>query len=107
MSAQATIPYVDFVSFHHWGSAEAMRSYVALLRDLTDKPILLEEFGYSTYQVNQAQQTTALREVIEATLYDELAGWLGGMDQYKSGRGSDSAHWLSMWSGGSPIFSLE
>jgi hypothetical protein len=30
---------------------------------------------------------------------DELAGWLGSFDRYASGRGGDSAHWLSMHNG--------
>ena len=29
---------------------------------------------------------------------DELAGWLGGIAEYKGGRGSDLGHWLSCWS---------
>lgn len=28
---------------------------------------------------------------------DELAGWLGGIAEYKGGKGSDLGHWLSMW----------
>ena len=34
---------------------------------------------------------------------DELSGWLRGMDQYKSGKGSDRQFWLSTWSN-SPVF---
>ncbi len=30
---------------------------------------------------------------------DELNGWLGSFDQYRGGRGADSAHWLSMHDG--------
>jgi hypothetical protein len=30
---------------------------------------------------------------------DELAGWLGGMAEYKGGKGSDLGHWLASWSG--------
>ncbi|MEX2169985.1 MAG: YfjI family protein [Pirellulales bacterium] len=30
---------------------------------------------------------------------DELAGWLGGIAEYKGGKGSDLGHWLAMWSG--------
>ncbi|OWY70399.1 hypothetical protein B7486_16555 [cyanobacterium TDX16] len=30
---------------------------------------------------------------------DELAGWIGGMNAYKGGRGGDEAHWLSMHTG--------
>jgi hypothetical protein len=29
---------------------------------------------------------------------DELAGWLGGMGEYKGGKGSDLGHWLAFWS---------
>jgi hypothetical protein len=29
---------------------------------------------------------------------DELAGWLGGIAEYKSGKGSDLGHWLASWS---------
>jgi len=29
---------------------------------------------------------------------DELAGWLGGIAEYKNGRGSDLGHWLACWS---------
>ncbi len=30
---------------------------------------------------------------------DELNGWLGSFNQYSNGKGSDSAHWLSMYNG--------
>jgi hypothetical protein len=29
---------------------------------------------------------------------DELAGWLGGIAEYKNGKGSDLGHWLASWS---------
>lgn len=29
---------------------------------------------------------------------DELAGWLGGIAEYKGGKGSDLGHWLASWS---------
>jgi hypothetical protein len=28
---------------------------------------------------------------------DELAGWVGGFDQYRNGKGSDTAHWLTIY----------
>lgn len=31
---------------------------------------------------------------------DELAGWLGGFDAYRNGRGADAAHWLEFHRGG-------
>jgi len=30
---------------------------------------------------------------------DELAGWINGIAEYKGGKGSDTGHWLSTWSG--------
>lgn len=39
-----------------------------------------------------------LRGLISA--HDELSGWFRAMSQYKSGRGSDVGHWLSMHSAG-------
>jgi Protein of unknown function (DUF3987)/Primase C terminal 2 (PriCT-2) len=29
---------------------------------------------------------------------DELAGWIGGIGEYKKGKGSDNGHWLACWS---------
>lgn len=74
--AEATIPYVDFVSFHHWDDVIRLRARVALLRSLTEKPILLEAVGYSTYYFDSAEQSRLLREAIQAAEYDGLAGWL-------------------------------
>jgi len=34
---------------------------------------------------------------------DELSGWVGSHNQYKNGRGDDTAHWLEMH-GGRPLF---
>jgi hypothetical protein len=45
----------------------------------------------------------ALAEILAANprgvlaAVDELAAWLGGFDQYRSGRGSDAAKWLSIY----------
>lgn len=49
----------------------------------------------------------ALAEVIKINprgiilMRDELTAWARGMDQYKSGKGSDRQAWLSFWSGDS------
>src|SRR5262249_48351449 len=32
-----------------------------------------------------------------ALIKDELVGWVRGMDAYRSGRGADRQHYLSMW----------
>ena len=34
---------------------------------------------------------------------NELAGWLRGFDQYKSGKGADVQSWLEMWDGGTVV----
>jgi hypothetical protein len=72
----ATIPYVDVVSFHHWDDAIRMRERVADLRWLTNKPILLEEIGFSTYHMEPVLQGRLLRDVVDAVEYEGLAGWL-------------------------------
>jgi endo-1,4-beta-mannosidase len=72
----ATAPYVDFLSFHHWNDAADLRRRAADLRPQTDKPILLEEFGYSTFNRSPDEQARLLREVAQAAEDTHLAGWL-------------------------------
>lgn len=72
----ATAPYVDFVSFHHWEDAERLCQRVAEIRSQTEKPILLQEFGYSTFQRTPEEQARLIREVVEASETLNLIGWL-------------------------------
>ncbi len=74
--SESTIPAVDFVSFHHWGDADALRQRIVALYDYTDKPILLEEFGYSTFTMTPEEQSARIRQVIETAESQDLAGWL-------------------------------
>jgi endo-1,4-beta-mannosidase len=74
--SQSTIPAVDFVSFHHWGDAATLSRRILALRDYTDKPILLEEFGYSTYTMTPEEQSARIQQVIETATSHKLAGWL-------------------------------
>lgn len=74
--ADLTAPYVDFVSFHHWWDGNGLRSRVDVLRSQTDKPILLEEFGYSTLNMTPDDQSRMLRGVIQAVGDEKLLGWL-------------------------------
>lgn len=74
--AAATALFVDFVSFHHWWDASDMRRRVAEIRAATDKPILMEEFGYSTYMVTPKQQAENITAVINAAETEKLLGWL-------------------------------
>lgn len=72
----STAPYVDFVSFHHWTGADQLAERIALIRAETDKPILLEEIGYSTQRVSPEEQARLLNEAITATEQAGLVGWL-------------------------------
>jgi len=49
---------------------------ILALRDYTDKPILLEEFGYSTFAMTPDEQGARIQQVIETAESQDLAGWL-------------------------------
>ncbi len=74
--SQSTIPAIDFVSFHHWDDSAALSRRILALRDYTDRPILLEEFGYSTYTMTPEEQSRHIQQVIETAESQNLAGWL-------------------------------
>lgn len=74
--AEATIPAVDFVSVQHFEDAEALRQHLAILNELTEKPILLSAVGYSTYQTDDLSQRNALQQALEAADNNGLAGWV-------------------------------
>jgi len=62
------------------------------------EPPVCERFSCSdiTVEALAARLDDAPRGLL--LVRDELAGWIGGFDQYKSGgRGSDTAHWLSIY----------
>jgi endo-1,4-beta-mannosidase len=74
--AESTAPYVDFVSFHHWTDAAQLAGRIAPIRAATDKPILLQEVGYSTQRVSPPDQTALLTSIITTAHEQQLAGWL-------------------------------
>ncbi len=74
--SESTAPSVDFISFHHWTNAADMLKRVSEIRSKTDKPILLEEFGYSTYRYSPEDQTTLIMSVAQAAESQNLLGWL-------------------------------
>ena len=74
--AEATAPYVDFVSFHHWQDATELARRIQAIRAATDKPILLEEFGFSTFRVSEDEQAQLISENIQMALENDLLGWL-------------------------------
>jgi 4-amino-4-deoxy-L-arabinose transferase-like glycosyltransferase len=72
---EATAPYVDFVSLHHWDNDAKLSERIAALRLKTNKPLLVEEFGYSTYRVSPEQQSQLLGATIQVS-EQQLAGWV-------------------------------
>lgn len=72
----STAPYVDFISFHHWDDASRLRECIADIRAETDKPILLEEFGFSTFRVSPEEQARLITEVAQTAEAENLLGWL-------------------------------
>jgi hypothetical protein len=75
-NAEATAPYVDFVSFHHWTSADELRSRIDTMRAATSKPLLLEEFGYSTQRVSLDEQAASIVDVATTAETTGLLGWM-------------------------------
>lgn len=73
---EASAPYVDFVSFHHWEDTVRLQERIANLQSQTDKPILLEEFGYSTFRFTADEQSRMISEVVDAVEAQGLLGWL-------------------------------
>jgi endo-1,4-beta-mannosidase len=74
--AEATAPYVDFISFHHWTSADELRSRIDAMRAATNKPLLLEEFGYSTQRVSFDEQAASIADVATTAETSGLLGWM-------------------------------
>jgi endo-1,4-beta-mannosidase len=72
---EATGPYVDFLSFHHWEDSGMLRERINGLR-AANKPILLEEFGYSTFRVSPEEQSRLIAEAVGVADAENLLGWL-------------------------------
>ncbi|MDX2140551.1 MAG: cellulase family glycosylhydrolase [Chloroflexota bacterium] len=73
---EATISFVDFVSFHHWGDAASLIGRIEATYAATDKPMLLQEFGYSTQRMSEDDQARTIGEIIHFAGQYELAGWM-------------------------------
>lgn len=74
--AEATAPYVDFVSFHHWEDTDSFRNRLNTIREGTDKPILVQEFGYSTFRMSPEEQAENIRQIILESQTQDLLGWM-------------------------------
>ncbi len=75
-SSYLTAGVVDFLSFHHWRSAENMAERIAGMRAATALPILLEEVGYATPGGTEARQVDSLRAALRMAEGQNLLGWL-------------------------------
>ncbi|MEL6402743.1 MAG: cellulase family glycosylhydrolase [Chloroflexota bacterium] len=74
--AEDTAPYVDFVSFHHWTGVEDLDGRIAPIRAVTDKPILLQEVGYSTQRMQLDDQARNLQTIVDWSAENDLLGWM-------------------------------
>lgn len=74
--AASTAPYVDVISFHHWWDDADLRRRIDEIRAASDRPILLEEFGYPTFPLPEDEQAENIRSIIETAEATHLAGWL-------------------------------
>ncbi len=78
-----TAPHVDLLSFHHWTTAEDLQTRLDNYRQRTDKPLLLQEVGYTSWgqpQPNNSQallwQAQLLGEAVRTAEAEGMAGWL-------------------------------
>lgn len=72
-----TDPYVDFLSFHHWGRADLMEPRIVEYRKHSSKPMLLEEFGYAYRGTDDSTgQAVLLGDVARLADSDNLVGWM-------------------------------
>lgn len=70
---------VDFLSFHHWRTADNLSQRIADLRQRSQKPILLEEIGYparAIYPDSVAAQAEKFRAALSVAESQGLLGWL-------------------------------
>lgn len=77
--SHATAPFVDFVSFQHYGEYDPLRQTIALLRNQTDKPLLLSAVGYSTYTLDETTQRNLLYQAFGEINTNQALGWVAYM----------------------------
>jgi Cellulase (glycosyl hydrolase family 5) len=74
--ALATADHVDVLSFHHWSTAEELLDQVVWLKARSNKPIVVEEIGYSSDRRDETFQAQALKNGLAAAEQSNIAGWL-------------------------------
>jgi hypothetical protein len=55
---------------------DALRQEIAILKDRTQKPLLLASIGYDTVQLTEIEQRDALQRALEAVDRNNLLGWV-------------------------------
>ncbi|MBE7470721.1 MAG: hypothetical protein DPW09_15725 [Anaerolineae bacterium] len=77
-----TEPYVDFLSFHHWTDAKDLAPRLKTYQQQSDKPLVLQEFGYHSWADSPGQprtekeQADSLAEAIKTVEAAGLSGWV-------------------------------
>jgi hypothetical protein len=77
-----TAPYVDILSFHHWNTPAQLSRRIATYRANTDKPLLLEEVGYYSWNdaplssASPQQQAESLAAAVNMSEEQGISGWL-------------------------------
>lgn len=74
--AEVTAPLVDFVSFQNYEDVESLRQEIAVITAVTQRPVLLAEFGFNTFAIDELAQRLAYQRSIEAVERNNLAGWI-------------------------------
>jgi endo-1,4-beta-mannosidase len=72
----STEPLVDFVSFHYWSHSDELEARISETLAAIDKPVVMEEFGYSTFNVPPETQRDLLNASIKIAEDLGVAGWL-------------------------------
>ncbi|MCC7085583.1 MAG: DUF3987 domain-containing protein [Pirellulales bacterium] len=103
--AEAMVQYQEAQRHHEQERALYERDYAAWKRNKTTEPPPWEpqEPALARYIVSDITieaLADRLHRQFDGVLVvrDELAGWLGGIAEYKGGQGSDLGHWLASWS---------
>lgn len=101
-----TAPYVELLSFHHWGDAPSLASRITEYRLRNVQPLLLEEVGYHSWAEapqdsrDEAAQAAILGDVVKGGEAQGLAGWLvwTAFDfSPASGEPATHEHFFGLW----------
>ncbi len=101
-----TADYVDILSFHHWHDASSLQIRIKTITQNSNKPILLEEIGYHSWQNapqdqrSEETQANLLKEAIAITESENTVGWLiwTAFDfEPEPGQTPNYEHYFGLW----------